>query len=41
MELERLGSRTLATVVINGEVFAGFFPNIVKIREKLAFNSKA
>lgn len=34
-ELERLGSKSLATVVIDGEVFAGFFPNLVRIREVL------
>ena len=35
-ELEALGSKSLATVVIDGEVFTGFFPNIVRIREILA-----
>lgn len=34
-ELEQLGSKSLATLVIDGEVFVGFFRNLVRIRELL------
>jgi arsenate reductase-like glutaredoxin family protein len=34
-ELNCLGSKSLATVVIDDVVFAGFFPNLVRIRELL------
>ncbi|NLW07606.1 MAG: glutaredoxin family protein [Clostridia bacterium] len=34
-ELEKLGSQTLATVVIGDEVFPGFMNNLYKIKDKL------
>ncbi len=34
-ELKKLGSRTLATVVIDEQVFRGFAENVYKIKEVL------